>query len=291
VIAHVFPYQKSYWTVFGRQMAYVSSGSGDPIIFLHGNPTSSYLWRNIIPHVERCARCVAPDLIGMGDSDKLPESGPGSYTFVKHRRYLDGLLASLGVERNAVLVGHDWGSVLAFDWARRHPSATRGLAYMEALVQPVTWDQWSEGTRTFIKRVRSTEGERMILDENLFVEWLLPARVLRQLTPAEMTEYRRPFLDAGEARRPMLSWPRQLPIEGEPADVVDIVRANGAWLAATPIPKLFVRADPGTISQDEIRLCRSWPNTTEVVVRGLHFIQDDSPVEIGKALASWYQCL
>jgi haloalkane dehalogenase len=282
------PDMKQYLTVFDRQMAYVSIGRGDPVIFLHGNPTSSYLWRNIMPHLERSAWCIAPDLIGMGDSEKLPDSGPGSYQFVEHRRYLDALLMALGVERDVVLVGHDWGSVLAFDWARRHPHAVRGLAWMEALVQPVTWDQWSSGTRDFIARVRSPEGERMILEENRFIEWLLPARVERKLTAAEMDEYRRPFREAGEARRPMLTWPRQLPIEGEPAEVVEIVRANGAWLAASPVPKLFIRADPGTISMDEIRCCRSWPNTTEVTVKGLHFVQEDSPDEIGRALASWY---
>jgi haloalkane dehalogenase len=281
---------KRYSTVLDRKMAYVSLGRGDPIVFLHGNPTSSYLWRNILPHLEPSAWCIAPDLIGMGDSEKLP-GGPGSYTFAEHRRYLDALLTSLGVERRAVLVGHDWGSVLAFDWARRHPDSVRGLAYMEALVQPVTWDQWSSGTRDFIRRVRSPEGEHMILDENRFVEWLLPARVLRTLTEPEMNEYRRPFQEAGEARRPMLSWPRQLPIEGEPAEVVQIVRANGAWLATSPVPKLFIRADPGTISTDEIQLARSWPNTTEVVVKGLHFVQEDSPDQIGKALASWYASL
>jgi haloalkane dehalogenase len=288
MIAEVLLYQKTYSTVLDRRMAYVAIGTGDPIIFLHGNPTSSYLWRNIIPYLERSGRCIAPDLIGMGDSEKLPDSGPRSYTFVEHRRYLDALLASLTVERSVVLIGHDWGSVLAFDWARRHPQAVRGIAYMEALVQPVTWDQWSSGTRSFIERVRSTEGERMILEENRFVEWLLPERTLRRLTDAEMDEYRRPFREAGEARRPMLSWPRQLPIEGEPAEVVEIVRANGAWLAANPVPKLFINADPGTISTEEVQFCRSWPNTTEVTVKGLHFVQEDSPDEIGKALAMWY---
>jgi haloalkane dehalogenase len=227
----------------------------------------------------------------MGGSEKLPGSGSGSYTFVEHRRYLDGLLASLSVERHAVLVGHDWGSVLAFDWARRHPHAVLGLAYMEALVQPLTWDQWSPGTRVFIERVRSTEGERMILAENQFVEWLLPERIMRRLTDVEMDEYRRPFREAGEGRRPMLTWPRQLPIEGEPVEVVDIVRANGAWLAASPVPKLFIKGEPGTISVDEIQFCRSWPNTTEVTVKGLHFIQEDSPDEIGTALARWYASL
>jgi haloalkane dehalogenase len=286
-IQEVMRYKKAYSTVLGRMMAYVAAGSGHPIVFLHGNPTSSYLWRNILPYVERSARCIAPDLIGMGDSEKLPGSGPASYTFVEHRRYLDGLLASLGVERNVVLVGHDWGSVLAFDWARRYPDSVRGIAYMEALVLPVTWDQWSTGTRSFIQRVRSPEGERMILEENQFVEWLLPERIVRTLTPAEMDEYRRPFREPGEARRPTLSWPRQLPIEGQPAEVVEIVRANGAWLAANPVPKLFIRAQPGTISRDELEFCRSWPSTTEVTVKGLHFVQEDSPDDIGRALATW----
>ncbi len=291
MVADAFLYQKSYSTVLGRRMAYVSDGRGEPIIFLHGNPTSSYLWRNILPHVARCGWCIAPDLIGMGDSEKLPNSEPGSYTFVEHRQYLDGLLESLGVERRAVLVGHDWGSVLAFDWARRHPEAVCGLAYMEALVQPVTWNQWSPGTRSFIERVRSPEGEHMILEENRFVEWLLPARVMRKLTDTEMDAYRRPFREAGEARRPMLTWPRQLPIEGKPAEVVEIVRANGRWLAESPVPKLFIKGDPGTISSDEIQFCRSWPNTTEVTVKGLHFLQEDSPDEIGTALAKWYASL
>jgi haloalkane dehalogenase len=286
-IHEVMRYKKAYSTVLARRMAYVAAGSGDPIVFLHGNPTSSYLWRNVLPYVERSARCIAPDLIGMGDSEKLPGSGPASYTFVEHRRYLDGLLAGLGVGRNVVLVGHDWGSVLAFDWARRYPDSVRGIAYMEALVLPVTWDQWSTGTRSFIQRVRSPEGERMILEENQFVEWLLPERVVRKLTQAEMDEYRRPFREPGEARRPTLSWPRQLPIEGHPAEVVEIVRANGAWLAANQVPKLFIKGQPGTISRDEREFCRSWPSTTEVTVKGLHFVQEDSPHDIGRALATW----
>lgn len=291
MVADAFPYRKSSSTVLGRRMAYVSTGRGDPIVFLHGNPTSSYLWRNILPHLERSAWCIAPDLIGMGDSEKLPDSGPESYTFAEHRRYLDALLESLGVERRAVLVGHDWGSVLACDWGRRHPHAIRGIAYMEALVQPVTWSQWSSGTRSFIQRVRSSEGERMILEENLFVEWLLPERIMRKLTDAEMQEYRRPFRQAGEARRPTLSWPRQLPIDGEPPDVVEIVRACAAWLAESHVSKLFIKGDPGTLSKEEIEFYRNCSNTTEVLVKGLHFLQEDSPDEIGKALAAWYGSL
>jgi haloalkane dehalogenase len=291
MISEVMPYEKQFLNVFGRAMAYVEIGQGDPIVFLHGNPTSSYLWRNILPYQGQKGRCIAPDLIGMGDSEKLPQSGPGSYTFLEHRRYLDALLAALHVERKVTFVAHDWGSVLGFDWAKRHRDAVRGIAYMEAIVQPVSWQQWSPQTRSFIEHLRGAEGEQMILVENLFVESLLPRRILRQLTDAEMEEYRRPFREPGEGRRPTLTWPRQLPIEGESADVVEIVRSNAAWLAESPVPKLFVNAEPGTISIDEREFCRSFPNQTEVSVRGLHFIQEDSPDEIGEAVAKWYSSL
>ena len=288
MISEIMPYQKKYLPVLDRTMAYVESGEGDPIVFLHGNPTSSYLWRNIIPYLESKGRCLAPDLIGMGDSEKLQASGPGSYSYLEHRRYLDVFLASLGVGRSVTLVGHDWGSVLAFDWARRHPAAVIGIAYMEAIVRPVEWEHWSPQTRSFIQKVRSPEGERMILEENQFVEWLLPKRIMRKLTDTEMETYRQPFREPGEGRRPMLTWPRQLPIAGEPADIVEIVRENGAWLTTNPVPKLFINADPGTLSVEEREFCRSWPNTREATVRGLHFIQEDSPDEIGEALADWY---
>jgi haloalkane dehalogenase len=291
MISEVMPYEKQFLNVFDRTMAYFDIGQGDPIVFLHGNPTSSYLWRNILPYLQGEGRCLAPDLIGMGDSEKLPGSGPASYTFVEHRRYLDALLAALGVERHVTFVIHDWGSVLGFDWARRHPDAVKGIAYMEALVQPVTWDQWSPQSRSFFERLRGAEGEQMILQENLFVESLLPRRVLRQLTDAEMEEYRRPYREPGEGRRPTLSWPRQLPIAGEPADVVEIVRSCAAWLAVSPVPKLFINAEPGTISVEERAFYRSLPHQTEVSVRGLHFIQEDSPDEIGEALARWYTSL
>jgi haloalkane dehalogenase len=291
MISEVMPYEKQFLNVFDRTMAYFDIGQGDPIVFLHGNPTSSYLWRNILPYLQGEGRCLAPDLIGMGDSEKLPGSGPASYTFVEHRRYLDALLAALGVERHVTFVIHDWGSVLGFDWARRHPDAVKGIAYMEALVQPVTWDQWSPQSRSFFERLRGAEGEQMILQENLFVESLLPRRVLRQLTDAEMEEYRRPYREPGEGRRPTLSWPRQLPIAGEPADVVEIVRSCAAWLAVSPVPKLFINAEPGTISAEERAFYRSLPHQTEVSVRGLHFIQEDSPDEIGEALARWYTSL
>src|SRR5262245_5530157 len=285
-------YTKKRATVLGRQMAYVETGRGDPIVFLHGNPTSSYLWRNVIPHLEPLGRCIAPDLIGMGDSEKLAASGPDTYRFVHHREHLDALLAALGVERRVTFVIHDWGSALGFDWAHRHAGAVKGIAYMEAIVQPVTWTDWPEAARQIFQALRSPAGEQMILEQNVFVERILPGSILRRLTEAEMDVYRRPFHEPGESRRPTLTWPRQIPIEGEPQDVCDIVASYGAWLATSPIPKLFVNADPGAILIGKQReFCRTWPNQTEVTVKGVHFVQEDSPDEIGLAVADWLRAL
>lgn len=275
-------------TVLGRSMAYVEMGSGDPIVFLHGNPTSSYLWRNVMPHLADQGRCIAPDLIGMGDSDPLPDPGPGRYRFVDHRAHLDALLEALGVERNVTLVVHDWGSALGFDWARRHPGAVRGIAYMEAIVRPVAWSEWPAAARPIFQALRSPEGEKMILENNLFVEVILPRSILRKLGEAEMAVYRRPFAAAGESRRPTLTWPREIPIDGAPADVTEIAENYAEFLAVSPIPKLFVDADPGAILIGPQReFCRSWPNQREVRVRGNHFLQEDSPHEIGEAIAAW----
>ncbi len=283
------PYQKQHVEVLGRRMAYVEVGQGDPIVFLHGNPTSSYLWRNIIPFVAGMGRCIAPDLIGMGDSEKLPDSGPESYTFVEHRRYLDALLAALGVERRVTLVAHDWGSALGFDWANRHREAMKGVAYMEAIVQPLIWAQWSEQARSIFQGFRSPAGEKMVLERNLFVEVVLPGSILRKLSEAEMEEYRRPYREPGESRRPTLTWPRQIPVEGEPVEVVEIVRQYADWLAQSQLPKLFINAEPGAILTGSQRdFCRTWPNQTEVTVPGVHFIQEDAPDQIGTALAAWY---
>jgi haloalkane dehalogenase len=275
-------------SVRGRRMAYVEVGEGDPIVFLHGNPTSSYLWRNVIPHLAGRGRCIAPDLIGMGDSEKLEDSGPGRYRFVEHREYLDALLAALGVTERVVLVLHDWGSALGFDWANRHREAVRGIAYMEAIVKPLTWDEWPPPVKPVFQALRSPAGEKMILEQNVFVEQILPGAVLRPLTEAEMAVYRRPFAAAGEGRRPTLSWPREIPVDGQPADVVEIVRSYGEWLSTAAVPKLFVDAEPGAILRGGAReFCRSWPNTTEVRVKGVHFVQEDSPDEIGRAIAEW----
>ncbi|MEE8312670.1 MAG: haloalkane dehalogenase [Candidatus Binatia bacterium] len=283
-------YEKKTVEVLGKQMAYVETGTGDPIVFLHGNPTSSYLWRNVIPHVESLGRCIAPDLIGMGDSDKLDDSGPDSYRFVEHRRYLDALLEKLGVTNNVTFVIHDWGSALGFDWANRHRDAVNGICYMEGIVQPVTWDEWPSAVKPVFQAFRSPQGEEMILEQNAFIELVLPGAILRKLDDAEMTIYRRPFLEPGEARRPTLTWPRQIPIEGEPADVVEIVSEYGKWLASSDhLPKLFINAEPGAILRGNAReFCRSWPNQREVTVSGTHFVQEDSPEEIGAAIADWY---
>ncbi|AWN15849.1 1,3,4,6-tetrachloro-1,4-cyclohexadiene hydrolase [Salinisphaera sp. LB1] len=266
----------------------MEAGSGDPIVFLHGNPTSSYLWRNVMPHLEKLGRCIAPDLIGMGDSDKLPDSGPASYRFVEHRKYLDALLEKLDVKENVTLVIHDWGSGLGFDWANRHRDAVQGIAYMEAIVCPVTWDDWPEQARGIFQAFRSESGEEICLKKNVFVERVLPTSILRELSDEEMDEYRRPFREQGEGRRPTLTWPREIPIEGEPEDVHKIVTEYGQWLSRSELPKLFINADPGIILIGKQReFCRTWPNQTEVTVRGLHFVQEDSPHEIGEAVAAF----
>jgi haloalkane dehalogenase len=246
MIPAAFPYQKQRRRVLDREMAYVEVGRGDPIVLLHGNPTSSYLWRNVLPHLQPRGRCIAPDLVGMGDSDKLPDSGPGSYRFVEHRRYLDALLKALDVRQRVTFVVHDWGSALGFDWANRHREAVKGIAYMEAIVKPQGWDHWDTlNMRPVLKALRSEAGEDMVLRDNFFVEQILPKAVLRALSVEEMTEYRRPFADPGEGRRPTLTWPRQIPIEGEPADVAAITAAYANWLATSRVPKLLVKAQPG----------------------------------------------
>jgi haloalkane dehalogenase len=278
--------------VLGKSMAYVELGAGDPIVFQHGNPTSSYLWRNIMPRLADQGRCIALDLIGMGDSEKLDETGPGTYRFNDHQRYFEAALQALGVDDRVTLVGHDWGSALSFDWAHRHPDKVLGIAYMEALVRPLTWDEWPDEARTVFQALRSDAGDAMVLEKNLFVERILPGSVLRDLSDEEMTIYRRPYLLPGEDRRPTLSWPRELPIDGEPADVVAIIGDYADWMSVTDLPKLFVNGDPGAILIGERReFCRSWKNQTEVTVKGSHFIQEDSPEEIAEALASWREPL
>ncbi|TXH33973.1 MAG: haloalkane dehalogenase [Rhodospirillaceae bacterium] len=294
MISAAFPYQKQRRQVLGREMAYVEVGQGDPIVLLHGNPTSSYLWRNVLPHLQPLGRCIAPDLIGMGDSDKLPNSGPDSYRFVEHRRYLDALLEALGVREKVTLVIHDWGSALGFDWANRHHEAVKGIAFMEAIIRPQGWDHWDKiNMRPALQGLRSEAGEEMVLQNNFFIEKILPGAILRTLSDEEMAQYRRPFAEPGEGRRPTLTFPRQIPIDGEPADVVEIVAASADWLSKSSVPKLFFRAEPGAIlaNDEDLAFIRKLPALTEGAIAGRHYVQEDSPDEIGRAVADWMKTL
>jgi haloalkane dehalogenase len=279
---------KKFASVQDRRMAYVEDGEGEAIVFQHGNPTSSYLWRNVMPHCAGLGRLIACDLIGMGDSDKLENSGPGRYSYAEQREFLFALWDRLNLGDKVVLVLHDWGSALGFEWARRNAARVAGIVYMEAIVTPLSWADWPENARRAFQGFRSDKGEAMVLANNMFVERVLPGSILRKLSDAEMAEYRRPFAGPGEDRRPTLTWPRMIPIEGEPADVVKVVEDYSAWLAKSDVPKLFVNAEPGSILTGRQRdICRGWPNQTEITVKGLHFIQEDSPDEIGKAVAEF----
>ncbi len=285
------PHPRRRADVGGVQMAYVDTGgpdsaSGGAVVFLHGNPTSSYLWRNVIPHVSPLARCLAPDLMGMGESDAIPN---GAYRFADHSGYLDRWFDAVLPEEPVTLVLHDWGSALGFHWARRHPERVRGLAYMEAIVRPVTWAEWPEAARQVFQGFRSDAGESMALERNIFVERVLPGSTLKGISEEAMAVYRRRYAEPGESRRPTLSWPREIPIEGEPPDVAAIVAEYAEWLSQTTAPKLFVNAEPGAILTGTQReFCRAFPNQREVTVPGVHFVQEDSPNEIGAALAEWY---
>ncbi len=280
--------RKQFTPVLGRRMAHVEMGAGEPVLFLHGNPTSSFLWRDVMGAMDAVGRLLAPDLIGMGDSDKLVDPGPESYRFVEHRRYLDAWIDAVIPEGEVTLVIHDWGSALGFDWARRNPDRVRGIAYMEAIVQPMSWEEWPERVRPIFQGMRSEAGDAMVLEKNVFVERILPGSILRELSQAEMAEYRRPFLEPGEDRRPTLTWPRQIPLGGEPVDVVEIVGAYSEWLTVCAVPKLFVNAEPGAILTGPMReTARGFANQSEVTVRGLHFIQEDSGAEIGEWISNW----
>ena len=280
------PHPRQRINTRGVEISYVDTGQGDPIVFLHGNPTSSYLWRNIIPYTKPLGRCLAPDLMGMGDSGPSPN---GEYRFADHSALLDKWFEDMSLNRNVTLVIHDWGSALGFHWAKRYPERVKGIVYMEAIVRPVSWEEWPDAARQVFQGFRSPAGEDMVLEKNVFVERVLPGSVLRQLTDKEMAVYRRPFLKTGESRRPTLTWPRDIPIDGEPADVVQLVSEYAEWLSRSPIPKLFINAEPGAIlSGSQREFCRTWPNQKEVTVKGSHFIQEDSPTEIGQAISEWY---
>ena len=293
VISETMPYQKQFATVSSKRLAYIEVGEGNPIVLLHGNPTSSFLWRNIIPELEGLGRIIVPDLIGQGDSEKLPAGeGPDRYSFQVAYDYLDGLLRQLGVMQNVTWVIHDWGSGLGFHWTKNHPQAVKGIAYMEAIVAPMSWQHWPEKAKGIFQGFRSAKGEELILQRNMFVEAVLPSAILRQLTDTEMEHYRRPFTNPDD-RQVTLNWPRQLPIDGEPAHMVKLVKEYGEFMAgSTNLPKLFINAEPGSILIGPQReLCRRWPNQQEVTVKGAHFLQEDSPQEIGQAVASWLRSL
>ena len=286
-------YSKQNVTVNRRRMAYVDVGEGDPVVFLHGNATSSYMWRNIMPYLEGRGRLIAIDNIGQGDSDKLPDSGPGSYTLAEHQTFIDGTLDALGVTDNVTFVMHDWGGPLGLTWAQRHPSAIKGFAHCETLVcDHPSYDDYPNAVGALLKRLRGPEGEQLVLEENFFVEKIFTAGVMREIDEETMTEIRRPYAEAGEARRATLSWPRQIPIAGEPKDVTELAEGQAVWMAGNDIPKLFINVEPGQIIfERDLAIIRSWPNQTEVTVRGLHHPQEDSPDDIGAALRDWYAAL
>ena len=285
-----FASNKKRISINGKRLAYTESGSGDPIIFLHGNPTSSYLWRNITPHLESQGRCVCIDLIGMGDSDKLDNPDENSYRFEEHYHYINTAIESVTNGENITFVLHDWGSALGFNWCYHNPESVKGIAYMEAIVKELTWEDWRDEAKGIFQGFRSDAGESLVLEKNYFVERVLPGSIIRKLSDEEMEEYRRPFTNEGEDRRPTLSWPREIPINNYPENVCAIVNQYAEWMQTNDLPKLFINAEPGAITTGRIRdFCRSWKNQTEITVKGIHFIQEDSPDEIGNAISSWYK--
>ena len=281
--------EKKTVKVLGKNMAYVEKGEGNPIIFQHGNPTSSYLWRNIIPHLENQGKCIAIDLIGMGDSDKLEDEGDNTYSYHVHKKYFDACLKELGIKDDITFVIHDWGSALGFNWAYDNKNSVRGICYMEAIVKTISWDDWPEDGKSIFQGFRSEAGEDLVLKKNLFIEGVLPGAIIRNLSNKEMDVYRKPFLKEIE-RRPTLDWPRQIPIDNKPEEVCNIVEDYSLWMSINEIPKLFINANPGSILKGKQReFCRKWKNQEEVTVKGSHFIQEDSPKDIGQAISSWFQ--
>jgi haloalkane dehalogenase len=275
------PHPRQRARTLDTELSYVDVGSGDPIVFLHGNPTSAYLWRNVIPYAKKLGRCLAPDLVGMGQSGK---SRAKAYRFLDHVRYLDAWFDALHLNRNIVLVLHDWGSALGFYRACRRPDQIQAIIYMEAMVQPRNWEDFPNGRDAMFRALRSEQGEHLILDQNFFVESVLPKSIIRKLSDEEMTAYRAPYLNR-EARLPTLVWPRELPIEGTPAEVAKIFELYGAWLAKSDVPKLFINSEPGAQLVGRLRdFCRGWRNQREITVPGIHFIQEDSPDQVGVAI-------
>lgn len=291
-IASKMKYEKQKVTIRGKTMAFVDTGEAgdtrDPILFFHGNITSSYIWRNIIPHVEDQARCIAVDNIGQGDSEKLNNSGEGSYRLSEHQEYIDGFMSALGIDKNVTMMLHDWGAQLGLTWARAHPEAMKAIAYTQGVLGNFQWTNWMPEVADLMRKFRSDEGVDMVLKDNFFVEKILPAMVIRDLPKSVWDEYRRPYKNAGEDRRATLTWPREIPIEGEPADVLAVIDANNAWMSKSDLPKLFIHCEPETVLKGDILdHVRTFPNQKELTVKGLHYVHEDSPHEIGEALAEW----
>ena len=285
-------YTKKYKDIKNSKMAFIDEGSGDTFLFLHGNPTSSFLWRNIAPHVEDIGRIVIPDLIGMGDSDKLEGVDNPGYKYHGQYSYLTALMDELDLGDNIHLIIHDWGSAMDFQFARENQDRIKSITYMEAIVMPLTWDQWPDPATKIFGLFRSEAGEELVLEKNFFVERILLADSSTGYTEEEKSEYIRPFINPGEDRRPTLTWPRQIPLDGEPSEVVEEVRLNAEFHKESDIPKLFINADPGSILiGDQREFARSWKNQTEVTVSGNHFIQEDSSEEIGAALRNFVESL
>ena len=285
-------YTKKYAEINNKKMAYIDEGKGDTFLFLHGNPTSSYLWRNIAPHVEDMGRVVIPDLIGMGDSEKLDGVDNEGYKYHGQYGYLTGLLENLDLGNDIHLIIHDWGSAMGFQFARENPDRVKSITYMEAIVMPLTWEQWPDAATKIFQLFRSDAGEELVLEKNFFVERILLADSATGYTDEEKAEYIRPFLEEGEDRRPTLTWPRQIPLDGEPNAVVEEVRKNAEFHKDSEIPKLFINANPGSILVGEQReFARTWKNQTEITVSGNHFVQEDSSEEIGTALRDFVKAL
>ena len=285
-------YTKKYKDIKNSKMAFIDEGSGDTFLFLHGNPTSSFLWRNIAPHVEDIGRIVIPDLIGMGDSDKLEGVDNPGYKYHGQYSYLTALMDELDLGDNIHLIIHDWGSAMGFQFARENKDKIKSITYMEAIVMPLTWDQWPDPATKIFGLFRSEAGEELVLEKNFFVERILLADSSTGYTEEEKSEYIRPFINPGEDRRPTLTWPRQIPLDGEPSEVVEEVRLNAEFHKESDIPKLFINADPGSILiGDQREFARSWKNQTEITVSGNHFVQEDSSEEIGAALRNFVESL
>lgn len=285
------PAAKRFISVLGRKMAYVEAGRGDPIVFLHGNPTSSYLWRNVIPAVEKQGRCIAPDLIGMGDSDKLTSGGQDRYSFAEHKKFLAELLDKLKVKKNVILVVHDWGGSLGFDWAMNNEKAVKGIVFMETFVVSQNSSNTPKEALDWFRFFRTDEGKTKVLDDNHFVEHVF-LRQFPKMSEKDKAVYRKPFIKAGESRRPTLVFPQQVPIDGDPKDVHQAVSEHLEWMAKNDIPKLFVNGEPGAlISRGREEGCRRWKNITETSVEGLHYLPEESPKEIGQAISEWLRKL